>query len=130
MITDLNVNNDNILQTFLHAANTHDFSLDITFTVKGAVISGTMISAKNYFAKLSETFEEGNVVAKELSGQLAKASQAIKHDHTSKGQYVHLENVKVYIGDSKPTPSTGDILWRGKLSEIDGFFLGRISGDD
>ncbi len=36
------------------------------------------------------------------------------------------KETKVYCGDSKPTPSKGDILWRGKLNEVDGFFLGKI----
>jgi hypothetical protein len=49
---------------------------------------------------------------------------------SSKGaevNFIHLKNTKVYCGDDKPTPSEGKIFWRGKLSEVDGFFLGRIS---
>ena len=45
----------------------------------------------------------------------------------SEAHFIHLKNTKVYCGDSKPTPSKGKILWRGNLSQVDGFFLGKIS---
>ncbi|PLS18486.1 gas vesicle protein GvpU [Bacillus sp. M6-12] len=116
---------DSILEFIVQAANKYDFSLDITLNVKGAVITGTMISAKEYFNTLSETFDDGNEVAQMLSEQLEKAGEAAQINN-SEAQFLHMKETKVYCGDSKPTPSKGKILWRGKLSEIDGFFLGRI----
>ncbi|PPA70835.1 gas vesicle accessory protein GvpU [Jeotgalibacillus proteolyticus] len=118
---------DNIIEFFVQAANKHDFSLDITLNVKGSVISGTMISAKDYFDELSEAFEDGNEVAQKLSEQLAKAGESVESNGSEEAHFVHMKNTKVYIGDNKSTPSRGKILWRGKLSEIDGFFLGKIS---
>ncbi|HZG73631.1 MAG TPA: gas vesicle accessory protein GvpU [Chondromyces sp.] len=117
---------DNILEFFVQAANKHDFSLDVTLNVKGAVITGTMIPAKEYFEMLSETIEDDSEVAQLLSEQFAKAGEAAQTSDDSEAHFVHLKNTKVYCGDSKPTPSKGKILWRGKLSEVDGFFLGRI----
>ena len=118
---------DSILEFFVQATNKHDFTLDITLNVNGAVITGTMISAKDYFDTLSETFEDGSEVAQKLSEQLAKAGDAVETNGDSEAHFIHMKNTKVYCGDSKPTPSTGKILWRGKLSEINGFFLGKIS---
>jgi hypothetical protein len=117
---------DNILEFFVHAANKHDFSLDITLNVKGAVITGTLVSAKEYFNTLSQTFEDGNDVAQKLSEQLEIAGEAAQSNDDSEIHFIHMKETKVYCGDSKPTPSKGDILWRGKLSEVDGFFLGKI----
>lgn len=54
---------DSILEFFVRASNKHGFSLDITLNVKGALITGTLVSAKEYFDALSETFEEGNEIA-------------------------------------------------------------------
>ncbi|MFC0471397.1 gas vesicle accessory protein GvpU [Halalkalibacter kiskunsagensis] len=118
---------DSILEFFVQAANKHDFSLDITLNVKGAVITGTMVSAKEYFDTLSETFEEGSEVSQKVSEQLTRAKDTLETHDKVEAHFIHLKNTKVYCGDSKPTPSRGKILWRGKLCEIDGFFLGRIS---
>jgi len=117
---------DNILDTFVQAANRYDLSLDITLNVKGAVITGTMVSAAEYFGELSEILEGGDEAAQMLSEQMAKAGETAGSDDKSEAHFIHMKDTKVYCGDSKPTPSKGDFLWRGKLSEIDGFFLGKI----
>ncbi|WP_100408011.1 gas vesicle accessory protein GvpU [Bacillus solitudinis] len=118
---------DNILEFFVQAANKYDFSLDISLNVKGAVITGTLVSAKEYFDILSESFEDGSEIAQKLSDRLTKAGDEFEAQDDVEAYFIHLKNTKVYCGDSKPTPSRGKILWRGKLSEVDGFFLGKIS---
>ncbi|MGP1909674.1 gas vesicle accessory protein GvpU [Metabacillus sp. JX24] len=118
---------DSVLEFFVGASNKHGFALDITLNVNGAVVSGTMISAKEYFDTLSETFEDGSEVAQNLSEQLSRASESIEENGSGEAHFIHLKNTKVYIGDSKSTPSKGQIIWRGKLSEVNGFFLGKIS---
>ncbi len=117
---------DNILEFFVQAANKRNFSLDLTLNVKGAVITGTMVSAKEYFNTLSEILEDGNEIAQAVSEQLGKAGEGAEANPDSEAYYIHMKNAKVYCGDSKPTPSKGEILWRGKLTEVDGFFLGKI----
>lgn len=118
---------DNTLEFFAEAVNKHDFSLDITLNVKGAVVTGTMVPAGQYFESLSETFDGGgDDVTDALSEQLAKAGESAQSSNGSTPNFIHLEGAKVYCGDTKPTPSQGDVLWRGKLSEVDGFFLGKI----
>ncbi|KMY55839.1 gas vesicle protein GvpU [Bacillus sp. FJAT-27231] len=117
---------DSILEFFVQAANKHDFSLDITLNIKGAVVTGTIISAQEYFDRLSRLFEDGDEVAQMLSEQLEDAGEAAHAQDNAEAYFIHMKDTKVYCGDSKPTPSKGEILWRGKLSEIDGFFLGKI----
>ncbi|MGM7701472.1 gas vesicle accessory protein GvpU [Pseudalkalibacillus sp. Hm43] len=118
---------DNVLEYFVKASNTGDLSLDITLNVNGAVVSGTMISAKEYFEALSGKLENGNDISQKLSEELAAASEATDEYNDAEANFIHLKNTRVYCGDSKPTPSKGKILWRGKLDQIDGFFLGKIS---
>jgi hypothetical protein len=118
---------DSILEFFVQAANKHDFTLDITLNVNGSVISGTLVSAKDYFDALSENFEDGSDVAQKLSDELVKAGETVEENSSTEANFIHMRNTKVYCGDSKATPSKGKILWRGKLSEVDGFFLGKIS---
>lgn len=118
---------DSILAFLVEATNKHRFSLDITLNVNGSIVSGTTVSAKGYFEGLSDAFEDGNDISKKISEQLSQASEAVEDRGNEMAQFIHLKNAKVYCGDSKPTPSSGKILWRGKLQEIDGFFLGKIS---
>ncbi|QGH37111.1 gas vesicle protein GvpU [Gracilibacillus salitolerans] len=118
---------DSILGFFVQATNKHDFNLEITLNVNGALVSGTTISAQEYFEELSEAFEDGNEVSKKISEQLVQASEGAETSTNESVSFIHLKNTKVYCGDSKSTPSKGNIIWRGKLSEIDGFFLGKIA---
>ncbi|RDY71563.1 gas vesicle protein GvpU [Halobacillus trueperi] len=118
---------DNILRNFVKAANQGDFSLDLTLNVNGALVTGTTVSAKKYMQSLSRTFENGNEISQELSEKLSRASEVnYAHEEIS---YIHLEEAQVYNGDSKPTPSEGSFYWRGKLDEVDGFFLGKIDAN-
>ncbi|WP_409274780.1 gas vesicle accessory protein GvpU [Neobacillus sp. SCS-31] len=117
---------DNVLEVFVQAANKHNYNLDITLNVKGAVITGTLVSAKEYFESLSQAFEDGGDIEEKLSEMLINAGEAADSDAHDTANFIHLTNTRVYCGDSKSTPSKGEFLWRGKLSEVDGFFLGRI----
>lgn len=119
---------DSTLEFFVKASNKYDFSLDITLNVDGAVITGTVISAQEYFEKASESFKDGNDVAQKISEGLASASESAKNSsQESDIGFIHLKNTRIFIGESKGTPSNGEIIWRGKLDQVDGFFLGRIS---
>ncbi|ALC83622.1 MULTISPECIES: gas vesicle accessory protein GvpU [Bacillus] len=119
---------DSTLEFFVKASNKHEFSLDITLNVNGSVVTGTIISAHEYFETVSETFEDGNEIAQKISEGLVKASESAKNSsQESDIGFIHLKNTRIYNGDGKGTPSKGDILWRGKLDQVDGFFLGRIS---
>lgn len=117
---------DGVLSTFVNAANNHEFELDITLVTGGAVVTGTLVSAEEYFKELSESFEGGNDVSEELGERFKQTSESASGGE-GEAQFIHMKKTKVYLGDSKPTPSKGDILWRGKLSEVDSFFLGKIS---
>ncbi|AIF43121.1 MULTISPECIES: gas vesicle accessory protein GvpU [Virgibacillus] len=118
---------DNILEFFVTAANKHDFELDISLLVHGAIVTGTLISATEYFDNMSQSFEDGSEISQKVSQQLSQAGESVDSGNQQEVNYIHLKNTKIYCGDSKPTPSKGEILWRGKLVEVDSFFLGRIA---
>ncbi|MBD1380164.1 gas vesicle accessory protein GvpU [Metabacillus arenae] len=116
---------DSVLETFTKAANKHDFSLDITLNMKGALITGTLISAQEYFQSLSEKFVNGNDISEQISEMFNHASQNIQESENL--NYIHLKNTRIYCGDNKPTPSNSEFLWRGRLDQTDGFFIGKIA---
>ncbi|MFQ3802021.1 gas vesicle accessory protein GvpU [Staphylococcus equorum] len=118
---------DSILEAFVEASNKYEFSLDISLVTNGTVVSGTLVSAEEYFKQLSKSFKGGNDVAKAFSEKFSEAEDAASST-TDEVQFVHMKDVKIYIGDNKPTPSKGTPLWRGKIHEVDSFFLGKING--
>ncbi|RWZ51351.1 gas vesicle protein GvpU [Halobacillus fulvus] len=119
---------DDLLLTFIKAANQKNFSLDITLNVKGALITGTTVSAHKYLDSVSHYFEDGNETSQAISEKLANASQSAKENSSQEVKFVHLKNAQVFNG-GEPTPSEGSFYWRGKVEDIDGFFLGRIDVD-
>lgn len=117
---------DNILEYFAAAANKHDFELDISLLMKGAIVTGTLTSASHYFEELSKSFKDGSDVSRQLGEMLSETGETAESNN-KEVHYIHLNNTKIYNGDDKPIPSKGKILWRGKLQEVDSFFLGKIS---
>ncbi|MGI8315445.1 gas vesicle accessory protein GvpU [Halobacillus mangrovi] len=117
---------DNLLLTFVKAANQQDFSLDITLNVNGALVTGTTVSAQKYLESISRSLEDGNDVSQSISEKLSKASQSAKESDQDEIKFIHLKDAQVYNGDSLPTPSEEKFFWRGKAEDVDGFFLGKI----
>ena len=114
---------DNVLEFLVQAGNRDDFKAEITLNVNGSVVKGTLISAHDYFKRLSETFKEGNEVAQELSRQLKRTGEIASAAKGAPARFIHLENAEIYLGDRQPTPSQGEVLWRGKLEEVDSFSI-------
>jgi uncharacterized protein YejL (UPF0352 family) len=123
MTNEQSAGKDNILAFLVQATNKHNLSIDITLNVNGAIVTGTIVSAKEYFVSLSETFEEGSDVAQQLSEKFAQAGESIDSGEEAEASFIHLKDAKVFCGSSKPSPSKGSALWRGPLSDINGFFL-------
>ncbi|WP_342515454.1 gas vesicle accessory protein GvpU [Sutcliffiella sp. FSL R7-0096] len=123
MTNEQSAGKDNILAFLVQATNKHNLSIDITLNVNGAIVTGTIVSAKEYFVSLSETFEDGSDVAQQLSEKFAQAGESIDSGEEAEASFIHLKDAKVFCGSSKPSPSKGSALWRGPLSEINGFFL-------
>lgn len=120
---------DEMLAMFVSAVNKHEYSLDITLNVNGSLVTGSTISAHHYFESLAESFEGGEEVAATLNDEISNASDSAKEQAQNDANFIHLKNTQVYTGDAQPTPSKGQFLWRGKMEEVDGFFLGRISSE-
>ncbi|ALN77642.1 gas vesicle protein GvpU [Staphylococcus agnetis] len=119
-------NKDGILESFVEATNENGFALDISLLVNGSIVSGTLVSAEDYYKSLSESFKDGNDVAKEFSEQFSDASESAKSSEGG-ANFIHLKDARVYLNGSHPIPSVGSTLWRGRLTEVDSFFLGKIT---
>ena len=127
-----------------------DSSLSIVLTVKGVVMSGMLIGVRQYFELLGRSLGEGfrNSAVGESSredasqveetyAKIGRVAQAAFNDETpahGRGgpqiRFLHLKDPRILVGDqvsqlNSPVP----LVWRGKLSEVDGFMLGNLTGN-
>jgi hypothetical protein len=128
---------DHILEAFVSAANTFEFSMNISLMVKGIIVCGDIISGEEYFDRCATKITSvGGVIAIELGNVLKKISTTYKKDYQEEPNapekpyinFIHLKNVQYYVPGNPPLPLTRNEneLWRGKLSSVDGFSFGRF----
>ncbi|MEQ9000526.1 MAG: gas vesicle accessory protein GvpU [Coleofasciculus sp. B1-GNL1-01] len=132
-VTSLSV--DLMLETFVSLAEEQDFSLGVTLTVHGLLISGHIISFQKYLEGIAQSFESatGNQkIGQIIAESYRNASQEYSEIRRAQGieelptrRYIHLSDARFRFGDSVVSPGTG-VYWRGRLDEVDGFFLGII----
>lgn len=123
-----------------HLANlvalTNDYpgvGIGVTLTVNGALVSGLLISGKEYFDSLSEEIgkDSGNSLSMGISEGMKNISETL-YSSSSKPRpvntvYIHLKDARHYIGGSA-IPQKG-AYWRGKLCDVSGFTFGSLSQD-
>ena len=122
---------DPILKTFVRFAEEQDLNLGVTLTVHGLLIAGNIVSYQRYIEEIAKGFESatGN---KEISQILAEsyhnANQEYLKIRREKGLeeffpplYIHLSDARFMSGGKMVQTRT---YWRGRLDEVDGFFLG------
>lgn len=125
---------DWFLQFLVNLANRNRFELDITLTVGGILISGTLVGVRQYFDDLSTYFaspftsgrhsEEIKDTFKKIGEQCTCVSST---EQTETPSYIHLRNVDFFNGQGKLLPGNEGKWWRGRLSEVQGFTPGRLS---
>ena len=122
---------DWFLQNLVGIINGSDAQLAITLNVGGILISGLLISGHKYFESFAEAFYSGVVDSDKLKNyflSLGKVYTSEKEGITKPPVYIHLREAQYYQpGSNHPLPSNEGILWRGKISSVDGFLLGKLS---
>jgi hypothetical protein len=126
---------DPMLEMLVSSAEELDFSLGITLTIHGLLISGNIISLQKYLEGIAQGLESatGNQkIGQILAESIRNASQEDSETRREQGleelpprQYIHLSDARFRFGTSVVPPETG-VYWRGRLDEVDGFFLGII----
>ncbi|SFE92600.1 gas vesicle accessory protein GvpU [Alteribacillus iranensis] len=117
---------DSILQLLIETVNAQDdYFLDITLNVNGTHVSGTMIPASDYLSELANEFTDDETESS-IHEQLVRASESLDSNSHTEANYIHLKEANLFSESGASFPSKGSVLWRGRLSEVDGFFLGKI----
>lgn len=107
--------------------------IPITLTIGGALVSGRLISGERYFREFGKSLTSG-IAEESLAESLnlmmegfAKEYESTEHDYANRPmRFIHLCEAKwVYLNGKIPTEKGP--VWRGKISSVDGFFIGTLN---
>ena len=101
----------------------------ITLSLKGLLVSGSLIGYREYFEGIASLAEKSNGNS-EMVGFVADTIRGIAEKISKFDmpvEYIHLKDAHFYLGGNKEIPANAGVYWRGRLSEIDGFTIGLLS---
>ncbi|MEI9927045.1 MAG: gas vesicle accessory protein GvpU [Sphingomonas sp.] len=110
--------------------------LPITLNVGGLIISGQLTSGRIYFEQMSQKIkseQDDEILAAvresfELNAKVYEIPEEPAEDwKLPTPDYVHLRNAKVYTNERRPLPDGDAVAWRGKLTAVDGYWLGYLT---
>jgi len=122
---------DEFLQFLVETINfTGSTGLGITLQMGGLLISGNVISGDKYFDRIAGIIYGGqsNVPKEELPffeeyGDVYRQDRKTPSPSKLVLKYIHLEDCTIV---DNHRVSAYSVLWRGRLSKIDGFFMGNF----
>lgn len=129
---------DWFLQQIVAFANM-GLEIGITLTVEGVTITGTLIGGKTYFEELSKLVEdasgENNEVGKTL-GKLWRENTSLYEDAAGQTEeqsvpflppaFIHLRAAQIISPDGARLPAGNGYLWRGRVTAVSGFAIGKL----
>lgn len=129
---------DFFLMLLVQRVETSDFRPDITVNVGGITLIGDMISEKDFFDGFSATITSDPPELQEehrtFFSNLPTALDELVEESAEEGEvpqderdrvrrhFIHLTNVRMFDGGQYH--EFPDSFWRGKVSAVDGFWLG------
>jgi hypothetical protein len=117
-----------------------ELAVPVTLNVGGYLVSGYVISGKEYFEEFAELVARGlpDAFDEERKQTIAKSFNNLRNiydttedrveDVIAQGGYnfVHLRDALFLHPSGDTIPSTSGMLWRTKLEAVDGFTLGML----
>jgi hypothetical protein len=126
--------NDELLEFLLRKVEETGIGAGITLCLNGSIITGNLIKSKIYYDKMIEMydFDNSQLTAKNqdeldkwngyYSEYVVFINELKKQEDPQNLKYIHLEHVTFRNVNSNIL--TQAIVWRGKLSSVDGFSIG------
>lgn len=132
---------DWFLSELVRLVNATESRFPVTLTISGGILSGILISGKEYFeifaddfAKFGNDTPENEAVLREFVAgygsvyELPSAQEgASDADILKAPQFVHLAAARFFAPGQAPIPTNDGVLWRGNLDGISGFSLGAFA---
>ena len=141
---------DWFLQALVRIGNDGSLNYPVTLHVGGVTVTGTIVGGREYFELWSKAASEPITWGDNEGPEAAEARKAIKDMFRSFGdavypekkdedetpvdifktgpQYIHLKDARFFLGDTF-VPNNQSVLWRGRITAVDGWFLGSLSAD-
>lgn len=125
---------DWLLRRFVRLINsTAAGEMGVTLLIGGSLISGHLISGRAYVEALAEQFVERLVDPSvgESMGEFVRMAGSV-YLESQEGSvpdpvFIHLRDAKLFHPSGHSIPTNEGVLWRGRISHIDGFFFGQMS---
>ncbi|WP_226668035.1 gas vesicle accessory protein GvpU [Metabacillus litoralis] len=121
---------DAIILMFLDLVEKDGIELDLTLSINGVVVSGTLISATTYYEGVTEASKElhdgtmSKIIAKKFSDlkeEYAKQKEEEEESESSPLTFIHLKNATYLNNGIQLPPNHHGTWWRGRIASIDGF---------
>jgi hypothetical protein len=122
------------LQKLVHLANVNGWEFGLTLVLGGSVVSGIVISGKKYFDTFADEISQAwpGDDKEELRSAFASHGEIYdlpEGEEPRPPQYIHLKDARISYPNGN-IPSSGTVLWRGKINAVSGFNLGMLSRSD
>lgn len=129
---------DWFLQSIIETVINNGVEIGVTLTVGGMIISGMLISGKKYYDELGDALaayskEEGDMHSvlangwRQMKAIYEKPDDAPEDWKPPHASFIHLRNAYIFAPGVAPLPGNQGILWRGKLTSVDGFAIGSLN---
>lgn len=133
-------NQDWFLTQMIETVINRGVEIGVTLTVGGSVVSGMLISGKTYFEELGELLTGASKAEGDVASALGEAWPAYAQLYEKPegagddwieppATYIHLRNAYYLMPGSGSLPGKPGMLWRGRISSVDGFSIGNINMD-
>lgn len=124
---------DALLQQLVAAVNLSEAQgFAVTLQIGGVFVSGNVIGGREYYLRFSEHYISSLSLVNEQADKARERYRKMANDlydhpkHITKTVMIHLADAQVYTLQGAPVTSVGQ-LWRGQLSHVESFVLGRLS---
>lgn len=124
---------DWLLQLYVDLLEKTGVSFSVTLNVGGMLVSGELVSAEQYFdgitACMTESApEDSRASVNAYFGGIAGIFKESLGDVTGPlPSYIHLKEARVFHHSGAPIPSNERVWWRGRITRVDGFWLGALA---
>ena len=125
---------DRFLDSILIFAESN-IRVGVTIVISGAIVTGTVISGKEYFESLARSIASATIqgdtdTLRMMSDIWGGFSREYERPDGVEGwtppfDYIYLREARYYAPGQTPLPDTGDgMLWRGKVADVSGVSVG------
>ena len=126
---------DWFLAMLVDLANDRGLGLGVTLQVGGFLVTGSLVSGKDYFEGLASVIasaipdEQAAKVVRDSFAHLGDIYDAdkIADSESRKTVFIHLKGARFVVPGHRPIPDETGVWWRGRLSEVTGFLPGTLS---